>query len=95
MNTTEHDHQPSESTLRPVPFGDGHALTFTLREVYDAGEFLSQYQDRAAAFHAFALARKHARYAELRDARGNVIAEYARRRRAPRYMHRSVKGSAS
>ena len=89
-----HDHRPCESTLRPVPFGDGHALALTLREVYDAGEFLSQYQDRAAAFHAFALARKHARYAELRDARGKLIAEYARKRRMPRYVHRGMKGGA-
>lgn len=65
--------------LHPKPFADGHALTFTVREIYDpAGEFLSQHHDLHAAACAFALARKHASYAELRDTNGNVLASYAR-----------------
>ena len=74
--------------FHPMPFADGRALTFTLREVYPAGEFLTQYHDRACAFHAFALARKHARYAELRDTDGRVIADFARSRR--RHAERSA-----
>jgi hypothetical protein len=68
-------------TFRPRPFEDGHALTFTVREVYDpAGEFQSQHHDREAAAYAFGLARRHASYAELRDTDGRVIATYARGR---------------
>jgi hypothetical protein len=67
------------NAFHPKPFDDGHALTFTVREIYEnAGEFLSQHHDRQAAAHAFALAQKHASYVELRDMGGEVIAEYVR-----------------
>lgn len=71
--------QHSPGNTRPRPFADGHALTFTLREIYDtAGEFTSQYHDRSAAAYAFATAQKHASYLELRDTTGKIIADYVR-----------------
>ena len=61
------------------PFEDGYALTYTVREIYDAaGEFLSQHHSRIEAAHAFALAQKYASYVELRDTAGTVIADYVR-----------------
>lgn len=71
-------HDPgTANTFRPVAFADGHALSFTVREVYEtAGEFMSQYHDRRAAAHAFALAQKHASSVELRGTDGAVIADY-------------------
>lgn len=63
----------------PRPFDTGHALCFTVREIYEsAGEFLSQYSNRQAAAYAFSMAQKHASYAELRGADGQVIADYLR-----------------
>jgi hypothetical protein len=60
------------------PFEDGHALTFTIREVYEAcGEFQTQYHSRIEADRAFDAARKHADYVELRDMHGMVICDYA------------------
>jgi len=77
------DHQRDAYAMRVRPFEDGHALTFTVREIHDpAGEFLSQHHDRRAAAYAFALAQKHASYAELRDTDGSVIADYVRGERA-------------
>lgn len=74
---TDHHHQAHD--LRVRPFEDGHALTFTVREIHDpAGEFLSQHHERRAAAYAFALAQKHASYVELRDTDGTVIADYVR-----------------
>ena len=65
--------------LRVRPFEDGHALTFTVREIHDpAGEFLSQHHERRAAAYAFALAQRHASYVELRDTDGGIIADYVR-----------------
>jgi len=79
------------STLHPKPFADGHALTFTVREIYDgAGEFLSQHHDRKAAAYAFARARRHASYVELRDTDGRVIADYVRGDGAQCYAPREV-----
>ena len=73
--TDRHSSRP----LQPRPFEDGHALTFTVREIYDAsGEFQSQHHDRKAAAHAFALGSRHASYVELRDENGRVIADYVR-----------------
>jgi hypothetical protein len=64
-----------QHVLHPRPFEDGHALTFTVREVYkDIGEFHTQYHDRRAAFSAFSDASLHADYAELRDQDGRRIA---------------------
>lgn len=71
--------QDRHCAFRSACFADGHALTFTVREIHDpAGEFLSQHHERLAAAYAFALAQKHARYAELRDTDGRVIADYVR-----------------
>lgn len=82
---------PTPNGLRPKPFADGHALTFTVREVYDgAGEFLSQHHDRKAAAYAFALAQKHASYVELRDPDGGVIADYVRGQGAQWYAPREA-----
>ena len=67
------------NSFHPKPFDGGHALTFTVREVYDnAGEFVSQHHDRKAAAYAFTLARRHASYVELRDTSGRVMADYVR-----------------
>jgi hypothetical protein len=71
-------HEHLQHCFRPKPFEDGHALTFTVREVYDSyGEFLTQYHDRPAADRAFAAARSSADYVEIRDKDGRVIADYA------------------
>jgi hypothetical protein len=79
MSTAADQTGRSARPFRPVAFADGHALTFTVREIHDpAGEFLSHHHDRRAAAHAFALSQKHARYAELRDTNGAVIADYVR-----------------
>ena len=75
-------HQKTANGFCPKPFDAGHALTFTVREIYEgAGEFLSQYHDLHAACQAFGRARKLASYVELRDTSGNVIADYVRRHR--------------
>jgi len=61
------------------PFEDGHALTYTIREIHDhAGEFQSQHHDLAQAADAFMLACLKARCAQLRDTDGRVIAGYTR-----------------
>jgi hypothetical protein len=84
-------HQKTANGFCPKPFEDGHALTFTVREIYDcAGEFLSQHHDRMAAAHVFALAQKHASYAELRGTNGQVIADYVRGQGAHWYVPRQV-----
>ncbi len=63
------------------PFEDGHALTYTIRETYDAGrEFQSQHHDLAQAAAAFMRACVQARCVELRDTEGRVIAGYTRGR---------------
>jgi hypothetical protein len=81
--TNEHIH--TLNTHRP--FEDGHALTFTVREVYEAcGEFLTQHHDRTAANRAFALAREHADYVELKDMNGNVLVDYVRGHGAQWYI---------
>jgi hypothetical protein len=73
------DDKDTSRVFHPRPFEDGHALTFTVREIYDAaGEFQSQHHDRKAAAHAFALGSRHASYVELRDESGRVIADYVR-----------------
>jgi hypothetical protein len=85
------EHRPYR--FPPRPFEDGHALTFTVREIYDAaGEFQTQYHDRMAADLAFAAARKHADYAELRDTDGQVIADYARGHGAQWYVPNAAQG---
>lgn len=61
------------------PFEDGHALTYTVRETYDAGrEFQSQHHDLAQAADAFMQACQQALCVELRDMEGRVIAGYVR-----------------
>lgn len=63
------------------PFEDGHALTYTIRETYDAGrEFQSQHHDLAQAAGAFMQACQRALCVELRDTEGRVIAGYTRGR---------------
>lgn len=63
------------------PFEDGHALTYTIREIYDAGrEYQSQHHDLAAAADAFATACLQAACVELRDTNGRVLAGYVRGR---------------
>jgi hypothetical protein len=64
------------------PFEDGHALTYTIREVNDTGrEYQSQHRDLAAAADAFALACQQAACVELRDTNGRVLAGYVRGQR--------------
>jgi hypothetical protein len=64
-----------QNVLHPRPFEDGHALTFTVREIYEGiGEFYTQYHERSAAFSAFIDASLRADYAELRDQDGRRIA---------------------
>ena len=64
-----------QRALHPRPFEDGHALTFTVLEVYEAiGEFQTQYHERSAAFSAFIDASLRADYAQLVDKDGRVIA---------------------
>jgi hypothetical protein len=75
MNMT---YEHLQHRFQPKPFEDGHALTFTIREVYEAcGEFQTQYHSRIEADRAFDTARKHADYVELRDQEGGVICDYA------------------
>lgn len=79
MSTVAFANAPQERALHASPFEDGHALTFTVREIHDpAAEFLSRPHERRAAAYAFALAQKHARYVELRAKDGQVLADYVR-----------------
>ena len=71
------DNIPSPRAFRP--FEDGHALTYTIREIHDqAGEFQSQHHDLAQAADAFMAACLQARCVELRDTAGRIIAGYTR-----------------
>jgi hypothetical protein len=85
------DDRNASHALHPRPFEDGHALTYTVREVYEAaGEFKSQHHYPEAAAYAFALAQQHANFAELRNTAGEVIADYVRGQKVRWY----VEGSA-
>jgi hypothetical protein len=69
------------STIQHTPFEDGHALTYTLREIDAAGcEHQSQHRDLEAAADAFVQACQIAACAELRDRTGRILAGYMRGR---------------
>jgi hypothetical protein len=73
------DDKHSSHVFHPRPFEDGHAITYTIREIYDGNrEFQSQHHDLAAAADAFMLACLNASCVELRDTDGRVIAGYLR-----------------
>lgn len=67
--------------LRPF---DGHAVTFTLREIHapSSAEFKSLYHDAEEASGAFLDACAQASSVDLRDPEGKIIAAYAGHRQA-------------
>jgi hypothetical protein len=67
------DDKSSRRAFRP--FEDGHALTYTIREIHGSSrEYQSQHRDLAEAADAFLRAALQARCVELRDRNGRVIA---------------------
>lgn len=75
------DDKHTSRVFHPRHFEDGHAITYTIREIYSGNrEFQSQHHDLAAATDAYMLACLNASSVQLRDTDGRVIAGFVRGR---------------